>query len=47
MSNPTYKNFSISEPIKPFDGLDYEITPEESLQLVEARVILKLDFTGL
>ena len=34
MSHPTYINFStsISEPIKPFDGLDHNYTPEEYLQ---------------
>ena len=40
MSHPTYINSStsISEPIKPFDGLDYNYTPEEYLQPFEARV---------
>ena len=39
-STPTYINssISISEPIKPFDGLDYKYTPEEYLQHIEARV---------
>ena len=34
MSHPTYINSStsISEPIKPFDGLDHNYTPEEYLQ---------------
>ena len=36
---PTYINSStsISEPIKPFDGLDHNYTPEENLQHIEAR----------
>ena len=40
MSHPTYINSStsISEPIKPFDGLDHNYTPEEYLQHIEARV---------
>ena len=44
MSHPTYINSStsISEPIKPFDGLDYNYTPEESLQHIEARVTFSL-----
>ena len=44
MSRPTYINFStsISEPIKPFDGLDHNYTPEEYLQHIEARVTFSL-----
>ena len=44
MSHPTYINSStsISEPIKPFDGLDHNYTPEEYLQHIEARVTLSL-----
>ena len=44
VSKPTYKNSStpISEPIKPFDGLDHNYTPEEYLQHIEARVTLSL-----
>ena len=44
MSHPTYINSStsISEPIKPFDGLDYNYTPEEYLQHIEARVTFSL-----
>ena len=40
ISNPTYINSStsISEPIKPLDGLDHNYTPEEYLQHIEARV---------
>ena len=40
MSHPTYINSStsISEPIKPFDGLDHNYTPEENLQHIEARI---------
>ena len=39
-SHPTLINSStsISEPIKPFDGLDHNYTPEEYLQHIEARV---------
>ena len=39
MSHPTYINSStsISEPIKPFDGLGHKYTPEEYLQHIEAR----------
>ena len=29
---------SLSEPMKPFDGLDHSYTPEENLQQVEARL---------
>ena len=44
MSHPTYINSStsISEPIKPFDGLDRNYTPEEYLQHIEARVTFSL-----
>ena len=46
MSHPTYINSStsISEPIKTFDGLDHNYTPEECLQHIEARVTF---FLGL
>ena len=45
LSTPTYINSatSISEPIKPFDGLDHNYTPEY-LQHIEARVTF---FLGL
>ena len=44
MSHPTYINSStsISEPIKPFDGLGHNYTPEEYLQHIEARVTFSL-----
>ena len=44
MSHPTYINSStsISEPVKPFDGLDHNYTPEEYLQHIEARVTFSL-----
>ena len=44
MSHPTYINSStsVSEPIKPFDGLDHNYTPEEYLQHIEARVTFSL-----
>ena len=44
MSHPTYSNSStsISEPIKLFDGLDHNYTPEEYLQHFEARVTFSL-----
>ena len=44
ISNPTYidSSISISEPIKPFDGLDQKYTPEEFLQHIEARVTFPL-----
>ena len=44
MSHPTYINSStsISEPIKPFDGLDHNYTHEEYLQHIEARVTFSL-----
>ena len=44
LNTPTYINSatSISEPIKPFDGLDHNYTPEEYLQHIEARVTFSL-----
>ena len=44
ISHPTYINSStsISESIKPFDGLDHNYTPEENLQHIEARVTFSL-----
>ena len=44
ISHPTYINSStsISEPIKPFDGLAHNYTPEEYLQHIEARVTFSL-----
>ena len=44
MSHPTYINSStsISEPIKLFDGLDHNYTPEEYLQHIGARVTISL-----
>ena len=44
LNTPTYNNSatSISEPIKFFDGLDHNYTPEESLQHIEARVTFSL-----
>ena len=44
ISHPTYisSSTSISEPIKPFDGLDHNYTPEEYLQHIEARVTFSL-----
>ena len=44
MSHPTYINSStsISEPIKPFDGLEHNYTPEEYIQHIEARVPFSL-----
>ena len=44
ISQPTYINSStsISEPIKRFDGLDHNYTPEEYLQHIEARVTFSL-----
>ena len=44
VSNPTYSDStaSISEPIKPLDGLDNKYTPEEYLQHIEARVTFPL-----
>ena len=44
LSTPTYINSStsISEPIKSFDGLDHNYTPEEYLQHIEARVTFSL-----
>ena len=44
LNTPTYINSatSISEPIKPFDGLDHNYTPEEYLQHNDARVTFSL-----
>ena len=44
ISQPTFINSStsISELIKPLDGLDHNYTPEEYLQHIEARVTLSL-----
>ena len=44
LSQPTFINSStsLSEPIKPFDGLDRNYTPEEYLQHIEARVTFSL-----
>ena len=44
ISHPTYiySSTSISEPIKPFDGLDHNYIPEEYLQHIEARVTFSL-----
>ena len=44
LNTPTYINSatSISEPIKPFDGLDHNYTPEEYLQHIDARVTFSL-----
>ena len=44
VSHPTNKNSttSISEPIKPFDGLDHYYTPEKFLQHIEALVTFSL-----
>ena len=44
LSQPTFINSStsISEPIKPFDGLDHNYTSEEYLQHIEARVTFSL-----
>ena len=44
VSHATYINSStsISEPIKPFDGLDHNYTQEEYLQHIEARVTFSL-----
>ena len=44
ISHPKYINSStsISDPIKPFDGLDHNHTPEEYLQHIDARVTLSL-----
>ena len=44
ISQPTYINSStsISDPIKPFDGLDHNYTPEEYLQHTEAHVKFSL-----
>ena len=44
LNTPTYINSatSISEPIKPYDGLDHSYTPEDYLQHIEARVTFSL-----
>ena len=44
LSTLTYINSatSISEPVKPFDGLDHNYTPEKYLQHIEARVTFSL-----
>ena len=44
VSHPTYisSSTSISEPIKAFDDLDHNYTPEEYLQHIEARVTFSL-----
>ena len=44
LNTPTHINSAtlISEPIKPFDGLDLNYTPEEYLQHIEARVTFSL-----
>ena len=44
LNTPTYTNSSasISEPIKPFDGLDHNYTREEYLQHIEVRVTFSL-----
>ena len=44
ISHPTYINSStsLSEPIKPFDGLDHNYTPEDYLQRIEALVTISL-----
>ena len=44
ISHPTYINSStsISEPIKPFDGLDHNYASEKYLQHIEARVTFSL-----
>ena len=44
ISHPTNINSStsVSEPIKPFDGLDHNYTPGEYLQHIEARVTFSL-----
>ena len=44
LNTPTYiySSASLSEPIKPFDGLDHTYTPEEYLQHIEARVTFSL-----
>ena len=49
VSQPTYINSStsISEPIKPFDSLDHNYTPEEYLQHIEARVTFSLGLQPL
>ena len=44
ISPPTFINYStsISEPIKLFDGLDHNYTPEEYLQHIETHVTFSL-----
>ena len=44
ISNPSYINSlaSISEPMKPFDGVDHKYTLEEYLQHIEAPVTFSL-----
>ena len=43
VSQPTINSStSLSEPIKPFDGLDHNYIPEEYLQHIEARVTFSL-----
>ena len=44
VSHPTYINSStsVSEPIKPLDGLDHNYTPEKYLQHTEARATFSL-----
>ena len=44
ISQTTYINSltSISKPIKPFDGLDHNYTPDEHIQHIEARVTISL-----
>ena len=44
VSQPTsiISSTSISEPIKPYDGLDQNYTPEDNLQHIEARVTFSL-----
>ena len=46
ISQPTYINFSssISEPIKPFDGLDQNYTTDEYLQHIESRGSFSLGY---
>ena len=47
VSHPTSINSPISEPIKPFDGLDHNYTPEKYLQHIEARVTFSLGLQSL
>ena len=48
-NTPTFINSStsISEPIKPFDGLDHQYTPEQYLQNIDARVTFSLGLQPL